>query len=43
MRKENVGNSMPVHAGLEEIRQRAWAKVQQYRMVGSDEIACGGS
>jgi hypothetical protein len=37
--EENVGDPMPVHAGLQEIRQRAWAKVQQYRMVGADEIA----
>jgi len=41
--EENVGDPMPVHAGLQKIRQRAWAKVQQYRMVGADEIASGCS
>ena len=37
--EENMGDPMPVHAGPQEVRQRAWSKVQEYRMVGADEIA----
>ncbi len=37
--EENVGDPMPIHTGLQEIRQRARTKIQQDRMVGADEIA----
>ena len=41
--EENVSDPMAVHAGLHEVRQRARAEVQQYRMVGADEITRGCS
>ena len=43
MGEENVGNPMPVHAGLYEIHQCSWSKVQQYRVVGANKIARGCS
>jgi hypothetical protein len=39
MRKQNVGDPVPVHTGFDQVHQRSRAEIQQERLIGLNQIS----
>ena len=39
MRKQNMGDPVPIGAGLHEVHERAWSEIEQQGMIGLNEVA----